>query len=1320
MSVKSPNEPIAVIGMACRFPGGANPSDFWDFLVSGGDAVSEIPADRWNAADYYDPDPNAVGKMYTKYGAFLPNFDYFSPAFFGISPREAQFMDPQQRILLEVAWEALENAAVVPEHLSEQQVGIFVGIGTSDYGDLQIPSGPPGVDAYNGTGGSHAAAAGRLSYALGLRGPSLAVDTACSSSLVTVHLAIMSLRAGECDLALASGVNLNFAPDIFVSLCKARMLSPDGRCKAFDASANGYVRGEGCGVVVLKRLPDALADGDHIHALLRGSAVNHNGRSSGLTVPSGPAQQEVIRTALKNAGIQPSEVSYLEAHGTGTAVGDPIEAGAISAVFAKQSAPLLIGSVKTNCGHLEWAAGVCGLVKVILSMQHDRIPASLHFKEPNPLIKWDRVPFRVLTEPSAWPLARKIAGVSSFGFGGTNAHVIVEEAPGVRAVAPTGDRPTHVFTLSAKSEKALRDNAAQFAAEAERCPNEALANICFTANTGRTHFEHRLVAQVSACTDLVEGLRGFAEGQTNAGFRASLASEPAGALAMLFTGQGSQRPGMGRELYDSQPTFREAIDRCAEILRPHLNDPLLEVLYPKGVSPDDLSAPIHDTGRTQPALFAVEYALATLWRSWGIEPDVVLGHSVGEYVAACVAGVFDLEEGLRLIAARGRLMQALPRDGAMLAVHAAEDLVAPLLERQRGLASIAAINGPRDVVISGATDAMDAIAAELKSAGVTTRRLVVSHAFHSPLMEPMLEDYRRVAETVTFRPPVANLISNVTGVAAGEEVASADYWVRHVRDTVRFADGIRAALAEGCTRFLEAGPQPVLCAMGQATLSGESLTWLPSLQARRSDWSQMLDSLETLYLLGCKVDWKGFDRNYPRAKAPLPTYPFERQRFWFPPIGGVRSRPGATLSPLVDSIARSPLVKETILSVSLSVVSHRYLADHVVFGQAIVPGAAYLAILASGGETMGWPSCRLSNVFFLAPLLLPDGKGQQIQAVLTPDEGSGRFRFDIVAVDAQESEAPRLASGTIEPLAAPVPSQIDLEDLQRRCAKSLEPDQLFEAAEAAGVQLGSKFRWIVHAWTGDREALGQLRAPEEVGDLAGHVIHPVLLDSCFQIAGATLMGNGTAESLLPFSLESVTVHRAAKGTGWWCHAQRKGDAMWDIRLLDESGVVIATLDGFEMRKAASDRFFRPRMTDWLYRLAWQVQPLAQSSYAAISGAWLLLTSGGEVAGALSQRLAALGSHCVIACEGSGFDFSAIERDAAWIGRATIRGKEPDDIVRLLERRLSLGLPPIAGAIDLRGLDSASGPESIVERSQKLATGFLYVRRRLNRRRGCWP
>jgi myxalamid-type polyketide synthase MxaB len=1291
-------EPIAVVGMACRFPGGSTPEEFWEFLARGGDAIQEIPADRWDKDAYFDPDPDARGKMYTKWGGFISDFDHFSPAFFGISPREAQFMDPQQRQLLEVHWEALENAGVVPGRLAQQQVGVFVGIGTTDYGDLQAAIGPMGTDAYNGTGGSHAAAAGRLSYLLGVRGPSLAVDTACSSSLVSVHLAMMSLSGGESDIALASGVNMNFAPDVFISLCKARMLSPDGRCKTFDASANGYVRGEGCGVLVLKRMSDAVAAGDHIFALLRGSATNHNGRSSGLTVPSGPAQQEVIRTALRNGGVSPSEIGFVEAHGTGTAVGDPIEVAALGTVFAGRPEPLLLGSVKTNCGHLEWAAGVCGLIKAILSMDRGVIPPNLHLKQPNPMIAWDRLPIRVVTDTTPWPAGRRIAGVSSFGFGGTNAHVIVEQAPDkAETKTASQDRPLHLLTLSARSESALRALADRFTYAADRMAPEEIGDFCYSANTGRSQFEYRLAIAAPSKLDLAASLRNFVGRVSTPGVKSGRETDAPPALAMIFTGQGSQRFGMGRELFETHPVFREALERCDAALRGHLERPLLDVLYaPEG------AALIDRTAYTQPALFAIEYALAQLWQRWGVAPDVVLGHSVGEYVAACIAGVFSLEDALRLIAARGRLMQALPPDGEMYAVRAGEDRVAALSDGFRDVASIAAINGPNDIVISGDAAAVEAMVAILTEGGTIATRLNVSHAFHSPLMDPMLAEFESIAKTVAFHEPRLPVISNITGREAGVEIATLEYWVSHIRQAVRFADSIKTAAAMGCGIFLEAGPQPVLCGMGRQCIPAAGELWLHSLYAKRGDWAQMLDSVSELWIRGVEIDWPGFDSGYERRKMPLPTYPFERQRYWFPAVAA-RSGAGGPLRPLIDTVTRSPLVKETLFTATLGVGAQPYLADHKVHGQLVVPGAAYLSMLSTGAEVLGWPACRIEDAYFLAPLVLPESKGRTVQAALTPDEAGESHTVQIAALATDEpgGETVRLMSGKIAPATASS-ERTDIAAIQARCREPQDVDRLYNVICAAGVDVKAGFRWVEKLWLGRNEALAQLRLPEAAGSLDGYRLHPALLDAGFQVAGATLDQDEQTETLLPFSVKSMRQERAATGTTWWCHAVRTGAATWNIQTLDTEGRLIAALDGFEMRKVTASAFLRRRVADWLYRVDWQPQPIGRAA-ARPQGTWLLLDNASALGTDLAQCLTARGDRCLIASEGSAFEWRSADLGGAHI---TVNPAEPDDFVRLLDLcAMQEGLP-FRGVVHLWSAHSkAADPPA---RAESLAIGGLHL------------
>lgn len=886
------SEPIAIIGMGCRFPGGCNdPETFWRFLRKGGDAIIEVPPDRWNADAMYDPNPDAPGKMYTRWGGFLDNVDRFDAAFFGISPREARGMDPQQRLVMEVSWEALENAGQAPDKLAGSQTGVFIGISGSDYGRLLFEDSAR-LDLYSGTGSSTSIAAHRVSYFLGLRGPSIAVDTACSSSLVSVHLACQSLRNGECNLALAGGVNLILSPEMTIIFSKARLMAPDGRCKTFDATADGYVRSEGCGIVVLKHYSDAVRDGDNILALLLGTAVNQDGHSNGLTVPNGLAQQAVIREALANAGVDPYHVSYVETHGTGTSVGDPVEVQALGAVLGRgrsEDHSLIIGSVKTNIGHLEQAAGIAGLIKVILSLQHDEIPPHLYFKKINPLISLQDIPATIPVERTPWPSGegQRIAGVSGFSFGGANAHVVLEEAPALHPADNDIERPLHLMTLSAQSENALKELARRYETFLETHPDDSLADICFTANVERSDFPYRLAVSADSTQQLREWMRAFT---TGSGPSKLVSGHVKGGnhpkVAFLFTGQGSQYVGMGQQLYYTQPTFRKALDRCAEILKSHLDRPLLSVIF--GEEGD--SSVLNETAYTQPALFALEYALAEMWRSWGIEPSIVMGHSVGEYVATCVAGVFSLEDGLKLIAARGRLIQDLPQEGEMSAIFVGEERVAAAIAPYVNEVSIAAINGPENVVITGVRKSVRKILDELASKGIMTIQLKVSHAFHSPLMEPILSPFEKIAAEVKYSAPRIAVISNITGrLVENNEVCEAGYWRRHVREPVRFVAGMETLHEQGCELFVEIGPSPVLSGMGSKCLREGTAAWLPSLRRGRGDWKQALESLAELYVRGVDVNWSGFDQDYSRRRVPLPTYPFQREKYWIEGISGEQS-----------------------------------------------------------------------------------------------------------------------------------------------------------------------------------------------------------------------------------------------------------------------------------------------------------------------------------------------------------------------------------------------------------------------------------------------
>ncbi|NJM19387.1 MAG: SDR family NAD(P)-dependent oxidoreductase [Richelia sp. SM1_7_0] len=891
-------EPIAIVGMSCRFPGGANsPAQFWQLLHDGVDAITEVPQDRWNIDEYYSSNLNLSGKMYTRNGGFIENVDQFDPHFFGISAKEAASMDPQQRLLLEAAWEALEYGGQSPQQLHGSQTGVFMGLFMDDYSRFNLYSGDHNrIDGYSSLGNARSVAVGRIAHFLGLQGPVMQLDTACSSALLAVHLASQSLRSGECNMALAGGVNLILSPEASIGLSKMRALAPDGRCKTFDAAADGYGRGEGCGIVVLKRLSDAIAQGDRILAMVRGSAVNHDGASSGLTVPNGLAQEVLIKEALKNARVEPHQVSYVETHGTGTALGDPIEVRALGSVLCQGrslESPLYIGSVKTQVGHLESAAGVASLIKVILALQNKEIPGNLHLKQPSSHIAWDKLPVKVPTVPTKWDCeAKRLAGVSSFGISGTNVHLIVEEAPQVEFLQSDIERPLHLLCLSAKTEPALVALTQDYQAFLKSHPGLSLADICFTANTGRSHLKHRLAIVAESTTVLGEKFRVLSLSDSTNKLIKGVAENNQNKIVFLFTGQGSQYVGMARQLYETQPTFRKTLDRCDKILRPYLQQPLLSVLYPESNALELL----HETAYTQPALFAIEYALAELWKSWGIVPDAVMGHSVGEYVAACVAGVFSLEDGLKLIAERGRLIQSLPQDGMMAVVFASEAQITPLLQPHTDKVSIACVNGANNVVISGVTETVNEILEQLKSQGINAQALQVSHAFHSPLMTTILDQFEQVASGVEFKKPRIPFVSNVTGeVLQAGEVPDAVYWRKHLRGTVRFLAGMETLDKRRYDIFLEVGPSSTLLGMGKKCLPENTSTWLSSLKKGNDDWAQLLTTVGELYVRGTTIDWLTFEQDYQRQRVVLPTYPFQRQRYWV-------DKPQVKLSPINSQI----------------------------------------------------------------------------------------------------------------------------------------------------------------------------------------------------------------------------------------------------------------------------------------------------------------------------------------------------------------------------------------------------------------------------------
>lgn len=884
------SEPVAIVGIGCRFPGGVVDADsYWRLLSSGTDAITEIPADRWDAAALHSAEP-APGKMSTRWGGFLDGVDRFDHEFFGISRREALTMDPQQRLALEVSWEALENAGWAPSALAGSRTGVFMGVSSFDYATEHLRH-PLDLTAHASTGSAHSVVTGRISYTLDLHGPSVAIDTACSSALVAVQQACQSLRAGECEAALAGGVNVVLSPLPSISFSQfGRMVSTDGRCKAFDASANGYVRSEGCGVVVLKLLSHAQRDGDAIVAVVRGGAVNQDGRSAGVTAPNGSAQRDVLRRALAASGVEAGDVGYIEAHGTGTRLGDPIEVEALAEVYGRPEGPATyLGSSKTNIGHPEAAAGIAGLIKAVLSVERGAIAPNVHFTQLNPDISFAGTTFAVPTQVTAWPEGdrKRTAAVSAFGFSGTNAHLLVEQAPEREEPALADSRrPQSVLALSAKSDTALAELARRYADRLTNGDDVDLADLCFSANTGRSHFRHRLAAVGGTRGNLADRLAAFAraaqspDGDDEDAPLDGLVTAQAsgGETVFLFTGQGPQRPGMARALYEGQPVFRETIDLCAEILRPKLEKPLLDVLYPA----DPENTLVNETGYAQPALFAVEYALAQMWRSWGVEPAAVLGHSFGEYVAATFAGAMSLEDGLELTVVRSRLMQTLADTGAMATIFAPEREVAEQIAGTPDIISVAAVNGPANTTISGERDAVAEACAAFEARGTKTKLLRITTSSHSPLVEPILEPLREAARKVVFTPPRIPLVSNVTGdLWAWDKAPDADYWCRHARQPVRFASGVSALLDLGYSTLLEVGPAPTLVGLvSDALPPGGPTLLLPSLRPKHDDWDVLLNTLAQLYAHGAEIDWKEFDRGYSRRRVAVPTYAFDPTPCW--------------------------------------------------------------------------------------------------------------------------------------------------------------------------------------------------------------------------------------------------------------------------------------------------------------------------------------------------------------------------------------------------------------------------------------------------------
>jgi len=1238
-------EPIAIIGMGCRFPGAPNPEAFWRLLEDGRDAVSSVPADRWDVDAFFDPDPDAAGRIASRWGGFLDRVDTFDAPFFGISRREAVSMDPQQRLALEVAWEALEHAGQSPRALSGTETGVFLGMSTNDYYGILRSRGLDAIDAYMATGSAHSVAAGRIAYVLGLQGPNFAVDTACSSSLIAIHLACQSLRMSECRLAIAGGVNVIAAPEVTVALSRSHMMAPDGRCKAFDAAADGFVRGEGCGMLVLKRLSHAVEDGDRILAVIRGSATNQDGRSSGITAPNGAAQRRVIRAALAAARVTPGDVDYVEAHGTGTSLGDPIEAHALAAEFAGRGAdrPLVVGSVKANVGHLEAAAGVAGVMKVVLALQHGRIPSQLHFHQMNPHIDWGNTAVDIPVGGRDWRAGdrARIAGVSSFGFGGSNAHLILEEAPAAPAALADAAQSAHparaldVLVLSARTPEALNELIARYATT--DFGTASAADITRTASVGRAHFSERAAFLVASRAELHAALR---DGK---GFRGS--AETRARVAFLLTGQGSQWPDMGRELYDTEPVFRAAMDECARLLAPKLDRPMLEVLY--GDVPDRRSL-LDDAQFTQTTLFALQWSLAQLWKSWGIEPAVILGHSVGEYAALTIAGVWSLEDGIAVIAERARLTKDLGEGWGMAAAQCSLAQVETAIAAVGGQVSIAAVNAPESTVLSGRIADLSRVEEMLIAAGVEVKRLRVSQAFHSPQMTGVAARLAAFIGRVQFNPPRIPLVSSVTGEAVAlDQLRDADYWRRQVCERVEFQKAMES-VATTHDVFLEIGPSNTLLTLGRQCVDRDGQVWVSSLRRDNPDLRQILESVAQLYVRGVEVDWTAYQSGRPGRTVTLPTYPFQRQRYWADVSRTVAS--ASALSHIGGHAMLRGRIPAAIpvFQAEFSVDAFPYLGDHRVGGAAVLPGAVFIELaMAVASEEFAGKGASVRDVQFREPLSL--GASAHVAQIVLARQGATDATFEILsrADDGSSGEWLSHVSGAIRVSPGPTAGG-DLDAVRRRVTTPVAPDAFFEALRSMAIDLGPQSRGIRALWRGDREVLAEVSLDDALrGEMEAYRFHPALLDSCLQTFGAALWCGGESGTRVLTRIGELRLV-GAPSTRVWCHAEITDSANGTGRLsiFDESGTLIAEATGLEATalERAMPAHSAPPVEDWFYRLDWIPAPAAERSAA---GAVL-------ADGALATELNARASTLFDERHLDRFDTLHPELDslvAAYIGRA---------------------------------------------------------------------
>src|SRR5215204_2151287 len=1288
-------EPIAIIGIGCRFPNARGPEAFWELLCEGVDAITEIPATRFDVGEVYDPRPGMPGKINTKWGGFLEGIDEFDPFFFGISSREASAMDPQQRLMLEVTWEAIEDAGLVPEDLDADRTGVFAGTCNSDYIHLLEDIGD--IDIYVAGGNALSVLSGRLSYALGLQGPSMTVDTACSTSLVAVHLACQSLLSGESTVALARGVNLIFGPEPYIAFSLAQMLAPDGRCK----------------------FGDSLADGDDVYAVIRGSAVNNDGDSGGLLMtPSRPGQEAVFEEAYRSAGVSPGEVQYVEAHGTGTSVGDPVEMQVLGAVIGEgrpDDHPCVVGSVKTNIGHTEGAAGVAGLIKVALALKHKTIPPSLHLRAPNPNIPWQNLPLKVQRELGPWPASPgpARAGVSSFGISGTNAHVVLEEAPEAPPVEAEVASTAHLLPLSAHSPEVLEDMARAYIGflRAEEGAVFTLQDICYTAGARRTHHAHRLALVGSSRERLAEQLEAFLEGEVRPGMSSGRKlGDQRRKLVFVFSGQGSQWVGMGQMLLEQEPAFREAMQRCDRAIRTYTGWSLLTKL-----AAEEAHSRLDEVDVVQPAIFAVQVSLADLWRSWGVEPDAVVGQSLGEVAAAHVAGALSLDDAARIICHRSRLVKSMSGRGGMAVVALSLEEAQSTLAGYDDRVSVGVSSSPSSTVLSGDTGALEEILAGLEEKGVFWRWIKVDYASHSPQVEPLRPELLKALNGIRPRSSSLPIYSTVTGEAGDGRNFDTAYWVENLRQPVLFSGAVERLAEDGHEVFLEISPHPVLLGAVEQGLRhlGREGRVLPSLHEGEGR-AVMLGSFGALHTLGYPVDWEAV--GWPESRCVrLPFYPWQRERFWLEGAeasNGWKKRAARRNGKghLLGTHLRSAADSGThFWEMELNTYLLPYLGDHRVQGAAVLPAASYLEMALSASEEVYGPGPHaVEGMEFSKALFVPEDSEREVQLVLSPRMvGDASFQLYSPPAGATDGEPWTLhAGGTVRPntAASEATEHESPEGVRTRCEEEVPAKELYEAMEKHGLQYGPSFRGVERIWRRNGEAIGRLRVPDAVAsEASAYRIHPAVLDACFQVLAATLTDDDADEGeiYLPVRLGELRL-LGDPTTGVWSHALlRSGagegttDALeGDVFLLDDAGQVILEARGLRLQalRANPERGTEEDLDDWLYEVRWrELDSPSQEEVPAFEGegSWLVLADESGFWRGLRELLEERGERCVVVSPGEAYR----EREA---GSYELRAASLEDFKRLLADALGPDQPPLRGVVHLWSLDAAPSEETTLD------------------------